>query len=233
VPLELCAQCLGVGVHRGFRGGVGGHGRERQEGDAGGDGDEGAGAAFDQVRGEGVDDPDGRSSRSMTPDIVTTVSSSGYRASTASRADATEALSVTSIPNVPKPSPASSESASGLRPPTATVLPAAANRRASSRPMPEVPPTMRTVRLERSTRSSLQSRAPTAFRLTAHSARRTLTHRTHRHSTWQAGRHLAPEDTLTNTGRLGRVRSWLVVGVVGRRRGPFEQYDAQQAAPLP
>lgn len=30
----------------------------------------------------------------MTPDIVTTVSSSGYRASTASRADATVALSV-------------------------------------------------------------------------------------------------------------------------------------------
>src|SRR5689334_660280 len=110
-----------------------------------------------------------RSSRSMTPDIVTTVSSSGYRASAASRADATEVLSVTSMLIVPKPSSASSESASGLRPPTATVLPAAANRRASSRPIPEVPPTMRTVRLERSTRSSLRSRAPTAFKLGADS----------------------------------------------------------------
>ncbi|CAL2069322.1 hypothetical protein GPN2_21030 [Streptomyces murinus] len=56
---ELCAQRLGVGVHRGLRGGVAGHGREGQERDAGGDGDEGAGAPPDQMRGEGVDHPDG------------------------------------------------------------------------------------------------------------------------------------------------------------------------------
>ncbi len=57
--VELRAQCLGVGVHRGLRGGVAGHGRERQESDAGGDRDEGAGVLPDQVGGEGVDDPDG------------------------------------------------------------------------------------------------------------------------------------------------------------------------------
>src|SRR5579884_1283728 len=35
-----------------------------------------------------------------------------------------------------------------LRPPTTTVLPSAANRRASASPIPDVPPTIRTVRFE-------------------------------------------------------------------------------------
>jgi hypothetical protein len=57
--VQLRAQRLGVGVHGGLRGGVGGHDRERQEPDARADRDDGAGAAPDQVGGERVDDADG------------------------------------------------------------------------------------------------------------------------------------------------------------------------------
>jgi len=91
-----------------------------------------------------------RSSVSSTPDIVTTTSRSGCARRTSSRARRMESGSVTSMRTVSMPS-----WGWGLRPPAMTVLPASANRCASPRPMPEVPPAMKTVRLVISTLTSL------------------------------------------------------------------------------
>jgi len=88
-----------------------------------------------------------RSSGSPIPDIVMIVSRAGWLARIVSRARSMLAWSVTSITAVASPSSAILPSRSVRRPPAMTVLPAAAKRRASSRPIPEVAPAMKMVRL--------------------------------------------------------------------------------------
>ena len=99
-----------------------------------------------------------RSSGIPTPDIVTIVSRPGWLRRIVSRARPVLAASVTSMGTVANPSAASLSSRSARRPPTMTSLPAAAKRRASSRPIPEVAPAMKTVRLVMSIACSCSGR---------------------------------------------------------------------------